>query len=104
MGVKAGDSGRPATLNREEIRKGHKVYRFFKRLQDIVLSLLALIVLSPFMLIVAIIIVIDDPSAGPVFAQNRIGRDGRELVGIQRSFLATESAISGFFYENARAL
>ena len=79
MGVKAGDSGRPATLNREEIRKGHKAYRFFKRLQDIVLSLLALIVLSPFMLIVAIIIVIDDPSAGPVFAQNRIGRDGREF-------------------------
>lgn len=79
MGIKAGDSGRPATLNREEIQKGHKGYRFFKRLQDIVLSLLALIVLAPFMLIVAIIIVIDDPSAGPIFVQKRIGRDGKEF-------------------------
>ena len=79
MGVKTGDSGRAAILNREEIQKGHKAYRFFKRLQDIVLSLLALIVLAPFMLIVAIIIVIDDPSAGPIFVQKRIGLNGKEF-------------------------
>ena len=47
---------------------------FFKRLIDIVLSLLGIIVLSIPMLIVALMIKIDDP--GPaVFKQNRVGKD-----------------------------
>ena len=31
------------------------------------------------MLIVAIVIVIDSPGAGPIFAQTRVGRDGKEF-------------------------
>lgn len=47
---------------------------FFKRLIDIVLSLLGIIVLSIPMLIVALMIKIDDP--GPaVFKQQRVGKD-----------------------------
>ena len=49
---------------------------FFKRFMDIVISLLALIVLSPLLLILAIAVKIDSP--GPVvFKQQRIGRKGK---------------------------
>ena len=44
-------------LNREQVRKEKPVYRALKRAQDIFFSLLALIVLSPLLLIVAIAIV-----------------------------------------------
>jgi O-antigen biosynthesis protein WbqP len=49
--------------------------KFFKRLLDILLSTIALIVLSPLMLVIAIIIYLED--RGPViFRQQRIGRHG----------------------------
>lgn len=64
-------------LNRTQIQTGKTVYRFFKRAQDIVLSLLAMIVLSPLLLIVALAIVIDDPKGGPIFTQDRVGKDGK---------------------------
>ncbi|MFQ9805794.1 MAG: sugar transferase [Christensenellales bacterium] len=41
------------------------------------LSLLALVVLSPLMLIIMAAIYIDDPHASPVFSQPRVGRGGR---------------------------
>ena len=51
-----------------------------KRAFDITASLLALIVLSPFLLIIYILIFIDDPKASPVFRQKRIGRHGKEFT------------------------
>lgn len=64
-------------LNREEILYGHRVYWFFRRFQDIVFSLAALIVLAPLMAVIALLICLDDPHAGPIFAQKRCGRDGK---------------------------
>ena len=66
-------------LNREQVRKEKPVYRALKRAQDIFFSLLALIVLSPLLLIVAIAIVIDDPKGSPIFTQVRSGLDGKEF-------------------------
>ena len=66
-------------LNRkEELRKKRKFW-FVKRAQDILLSLLALLVLWPFMLIIALVIFIDDPHGSPIFTQTRCGRDGKEF-------------------------
>lgn len=48
-----------------------------RRGQDILLSLIALLLLWPVMLIVALVVVIDSPEAGPIFAQDRVGRDGK---------------------------
>ena len=67
-------------LSREEVLTRDRRYWIGRRGQDIVLSLLALLVLWPFMLIVAVVIVIDSPGAGPIFAQTRIGRDGRKFT------------------------
>ena len=70
----------PELLDREQVLRQHKRYWLFRRIQDVVLSVLAVAVLWPFLLLVAVIIVIDSPGAGPIFAQTRIGRDGKEFV------------------------
>ena len=58
----------------EAVHKSGIYERFWKRLFDIVLSLGALIVLSPVFLIMCIVIYADDP--GPVlFTQKRIGKN-----------------------------
>ena len=54
----------------------NKVYLFFKRLLDIVGSIFALIVFSPIFLIVSILIKIDSPEGGIIFAQDRNGLNG----------------------------
>lgn len=64
-------------LNREEVLRSRKRYWFVRRTQDLLISLVALLLLWPIMLIVAVLIVLDDPKAGPIFAQTRIGRDGK---------------------------
>lgn len=52
-------------------------YLFWRRFQDIVFSLLGLIVLFPFMLLIAIAIYIDDPQGSPFFSQFRCGQGGK---------------------------
>lgn len=54
------------------------VYSFIKRAFDIILSLVALILLSPIFLIISIIV--KATSEGPVFfAHKRIGKNGKEI-------------------------
>ena len=67
----------PDLLEREAVLHRGRQYWRLRRGQDIVLSLAALLVLWPVMLIVALVIVLDDPSAGPIFSQERVGRDGK---------------------------
>ena len=56
--------------------KNKPVYRFFKRLFDVVMSVLAIIVLSPVYLVIAILIKCD--SRGPVFYKHhRLGKNGK---------------------------
>lgn len=62
--------------NFRDKQPGYRRYRFIKRAADIILSSLALVVLSPVMLVTAAIICIDDPHAGPIFAQERVGKNG----------------------------
>ena len=68
---------RAALLDRKAILHRDRKYWFVRRLQDIVLSLLALAVLWPLLLVVSLIIVIDSPGAGPIFSQERVGRNGK---------------------------
>ena len=64
-------------FDRDEILRTKRFYWMGRRAQDIFFSLLALIVLAIPMLIVALVIWIDSPGASPIFAQDRVGRDGR---------------------------
>jgi lipopolysaccharide/colanic/teichoic acid biosynthesis glycosyltransferase len=67
-------------LNRDDVLSRDKTYWFWRRVQDIILSVLGIALLWPFMLIVAIVIVIDSPGASPIFTQTRVGRDGKEFT------------------------
>lgn len=66
-------------LNRQTVKTEKQVYQILKRAQDIFFSLLALLVLWPILLIIAIVIYIDSPGASPIFAQTRVGIDGKEF-------------------------
>ncbi len=71
------------SINKSALSNGHTieqkpVYDFFKRIFDIICSSLALIILSPVFLILAI--TIKATSKGPVFfAHKRVGKDGKTL-------------------------
>ena len=66
-------------LTREEALANKRAYWVFRRVQDIFLSALALVILLIPMLIVALLIVIDSPGASPIFTQTRVGRDGKHF-------------------------
>ena len=53
------------------------IYLFFKRVMDVVGSLLGIILLSPILLIVAIAIKIEDPKGSVFFVQQRCGKDNK---------------------------
>lgn len=55
------------------------VYEFFKRLFDVVFSILALVILFIPFIIISVIIVIDSPGASPIFVQKRTGKNGKEF-------------------------
>lgn len=74
------DKERRVKLDRDEVLNKARHYWIWRRSQDIVLSVLALLILWPWMLLIAIIIVIDSPGASPIFAQERVGRDGKKFI------------------------
>jgi len=52
-------------------------YLYAKRMQDIVLSILGLLLLLPLLLLIALIIVIESPGESPIFIQERVGMNGK---------------------------
>ncbi len=64
-------------LSREDVLARRAGYWRIRRAQDIVLSLLALGIFWIPMLLISVLIVIDSPGAGPIFIQERVGRDGK---------------------------
>jgi lipopolysaccharide/colanic/teichoic acid biosynthesis glycosyltransferase len=77
------ESAKSKSINKSASPSGHAikkkpVYDFFKRIFDIVCSLVALIILSPVFLIMAILV--KTTSEGPVFfAHKRVGKNGKEI-------------------------
>ena len=64
------------TINFPEIARTKRAYVFLKRLLDILLSLFAIIILTPALLFVALAIKLE--SKGPVFyIQTRVGKNGK---------------------------
>lgn len=61
------------------IEKSYGSYWKYKRTFDIFFATLILLLFLPLMAVIAIVIVIDDPSAGPFYKQIRVGRHGEEF-------------------------
>lgn len=71
------DSQQVLTLDVQEVGFEKKpVFDFFKRTFDIVFSLVSLIILSPFFIIIAIAIMMDN-FGNPFFVQTRIGKNSK---------------------------
>lgn len=69
---------RPANFYRPgKTLRSHRRYWVLRRAQDIVFSLLALILLAPLALLISLAIVLDSPGDGAIFRQRRVGRDGK---------------------------
>ncbi len=73
------DTTKELTFDRATIDSGKDSYLRIKRFTDIVLSILGLIVLSPLLIITALVVFFECPKANPIFAQERVGRDGRRF-------------------------
>ena len=65
------------SIDREETLRSHRRYWVLRRAQDIVFSLIALILLAPLALVISLAIVLDSPGDGAIFRQRRVGRDGK---------------------------
>ena len=65
------------SIDREKALRSHRRYWVLRRAQDIVFSLLALILLAPLALVISLAIVLDSPGDGAIFRQRRVGRDGK---------------------------
>ncbi|MCH5320908.1 MAG: sugar transferase [Eubacterium sp.] len=70
------------------------MYKIFKRFCEIILSLLALIILSPILLITAIAVRLDSP--GPaIFKQDRLGKNGKVFKIYKFRSMAQGSEFTG---------
>lgn len=81
------------------MKKKHRIYRFFKRSFDVLLSLLALLILAIPMLIIALIIKCD--SKGPVlFKQERIGKNGKVFRILKFRSMIVGAEAQGVYSDN----
>ena len=89
-------------FDRREVLDSKKNYWYLRRAQDIFFSALAMIVLSPVMLIIALAVLIDSPGSSPLFVQTRIGRDGKPFRFLKfRSMVPNaEGKLDGLLSQN----
>ena len=88
-----------ATQSTYKLKIGQKIYRFVKAIMDFLIALIAVIVLSPVFIIVAIAIKIDSP--GPVFfVQKRIGKNGKLFNCIKFRSMSVDARpdVAGYEY------
>lgn len=63
-------------LDIDKVNEGKDAYRIFKRIQDIVVAFLGIVLLLPVLIITAIVVFIECPKASPIFVQERVGKNG----------------------------
>lgn len=64
-------------LDRKKELRSHRKYWLLRRGKDVFFLKLALLVLSPVLLITALTVWTDDPHGSPIFKKVRCGRDGK---------------------------
>ncbi len=77
-------------------------YWVLRRGQDILFSAIALLILWPFLLLVALVIYIDDPHGSPIFKQTRCGRNGKpfQLYKFRSMYMDAEERLEELLDEN----
>lgn len=64
-------------LDKDKVNSISKSYIIIKRMLDILLSLVSILVLSPILVIIALVVFVECPKASPIFVQDRVGKDGK---------------------------
>ncbi len=91
------------TKEEKQLKRKSQVYKFVKRTTDVVLASVALVILSPVFLIIAIAIKLD--SKGPVFFKHtRIGKNGKiiKLYKFRSMVINAEELIKSFTPEQMK--
>ena len=89
-------------LDRNEQLHTKRGYWFWRRAQDLFFSVLALLILWPIMLIVALVVFIDDPHGSPIFSQVRVGRDGKlfKMYKFRSMYVDAEARLQELLKDN----
>lgn len=89
-------------LKEADVLKARHNYWTLRRAQDIVLSFLALVVLSPLFLLICLAVWLDDPKGSPIFSQERIGWRGKpfKLYKFRTMCVNAESMLSELMKQN----
>lgn len=89
-------------LDRNEQLHTKRGYWFMRRAQDIFFSALALVLLFPLMLVLALVIYLDDPKGSPVFSQLRCGRDGKlfKMYKFRSMYVDAEERLGEILQDN----
>ena len=91
-------------LKERSLLKKENVYQSFKRTSDVVISAMALVALSPIMLLTAVLVKID--SKGPAFlVQERIGQDGKlfKMYKYRSMVVGADEILQKYLEENEEA-
>ena len=98
----AQDGERLVKLNRDEQLHTKRGYWFWRRTQDLLFSVLALLILWPVMLIVALVVYLDDPHGSPIFSQVRVGRDGKlfKMYKFRSMYMDAEARLGDLLQDN----
>ncbi len=96
------DKEQLVVLDRNQQLHRKKGYWILRRGQDILLSLMALLLLWPVMAIVALVIYLDDPGGSPIFAQVRCGRDGKlfKMYKFRSMYVDAEERLKDLLKDN----
>ncbi len=89
-------------IDREEQLRAKRGYWILRRGQDILFSFLALLMLLPVMLILALVVWLDDPHGSPFFVQVRCGRDGKpfKMYKFRSMYVDAEERLGDLLQEN----
>ena len=67
-------------MRKKEAPKNNWIYPAVKRAFDLLLALVGSVVSLPLILLGSIAILAEDPTAGPIFTQERVGKDGKRFI------------------------
>lgn len=101
-GIEKPNGQKLVKLDRKEQLHTKRMYWILRRGQDIFFSFLALVLLSPLMLVLALVIYLDDPHGSPVFSQLRCGRDGKlfKMYKFRSMYMDAEQRLEEILKDN----
>lgn len=93
---------RPFCVEHRAVLKDRRKFWMCKRTFDVICSSIALIVLSPVILVTMLLIFLEDPHSSPIFKQERVGRGGKifQLYKLRSMYTGAEKRLEELLKQN----